>query len=673
MTVLHSKPVNSSDLPSVDSAKGSADRRLQDMQLLLQTGLALSTTIDESTILSAVQEIILRLTEVSEFTISRWDSETDALIVLLDHAMESDGSLDPAGTVYQLESFPRTREALKQCVYLQLLVDDLNADKLEREYLKYIGYTAILLLPMVVRDRAIGTVELFHRGDRVFDDQEVALWQVMANQIGSALDNAYLYQEVQVKRRELEYLVKERTRELEHAYKRQQALAEIELAVNQPHELQSVLDQIVRTTTELLPASSGATVLLASSEAQLTYSATNLRKNESDQPQPNARVDQTTIQWILENRRAHVVSDIYQSPAFENRELEKMDVRAYVGVPLLMDGQAIGVLFAFDHFRRPYSQDDLDFLHAMAQRAAIAVSKVQLFDEIQRRAREAETLREASAVVAASLDQNSAIDQILDQLHRVVPYDKASVQLLEGEQIRVVGGRGWSDPDEVIGVTLAIPGNTPNSEVVLEGKPLIVENPYKTYAMFAGAGTEAIRSWLGVPLKLNEFTIGLISLDSLQSAYFTEDHARLATAFADQVAIAMQNIRLFERTQEALEESRALYRVVGSLIESDNLQDLGASLVQSVARAINADRVVLLLVDLQARQVLHQFEGGAEHEPVEPLSFSDLWDGLTGWVLREGQPALSSKNTPEPRETPAMNQRRKDVSVPVIKVHRIAD
>jgi diguanylate cyclase (GGDEF)-like protein len=629
------------------------------MELLLQTGLALSTTIDESTILAAIRDIILRLTEVGEFTICRWNPDEDQLVVLLDNAVESDGTLNSPGTTFDLSNFPRTRIALFERAAMQIKVDDHDADPLERQYLNSIGYSALLLLPMIVQDRSIGTVELFHQGDRTFNQEEIALWQVLANQIGSALENAYLYKEVQVHSLELEYLVKERTRELEHAYRRQQALAEIELAINQPHELQSVLDQIVRNTTELLPASSGATVILASQAEQIAYSATNLRKSETQTEDTVARVDHSTIRWILENRRAHVISDIYQSPAIENRGLERMNVRAFVGVPMMMDGDAIGVLFAFDHFQRPYSQDDLDFLHAMAQRASIAVSKVQLFDEIQRRAREAETLREASAVVAASLDQGSAIDKILDQLQHVVPSDMACVQLLEGEQIRTVGGRGWTNPEHIMSSFLEIPGNSPSSEVVLEGRPLIVDDPAKTYSEYNWEGYEKVRSWLGVPLKLNEFTIGLISLHSLQRNYFADSHARLAMAFASQVAVAMQNIRLFERTQEALEESRALYRVVGSLIESDNLQELGESLVHSVAHAINADRVILLLLDLQARQVLHQFSGGPGAELVTELSFTELWDGLAGWVLREGEPALSRKNRPEPREPQAIADARK--------------
>jgi PAS domain S-box-containing protein len=117
---------------------------------------------------------------------------------------------------------------------------------------------------------------------------------------------------------------------------------------------------------------------------------------------------------------------------------------------------------------------------------------------------------------------------------------------------------------------------------------------------------------------------------------------------------------LLHQTQAALAKTEALYRVSRSLIAFENLPGLLQAVVDSVAEALPADRVRLLTVDLERRQVIHHARGGPGAEYCADTSFAELWAGLTGWVLREIKPALSSKAGPDPRESPEVQRRRAD-------------
>ncbi|MBN1814780.1 MAG: GAF domain-containing protein [Anaerolineae bacterium] len=116
------------------------------------------------------------------------------------------------------------------------------------------------------------------------------------------------------------------------------------------------------------------------------------------------------------------------------------------------------------------------------------------------------------------------------------------------------------------------------------------------------------------------------------------------------------------QTQAALAKTESLYRVSRSLIASESLPDLLQTVVDSVAEALPANRVGLMTLDLEQRQVTYHAKGGPGARYCIDSSFDQLWDGLTGWVLRERKPTLSSKAGPDPRESPEVQRRRADTN-----------
>ena len=199
---------------------------------------------------------------------------------------------------------------------------------------------------------------------------------------------------------------------------------------------------------------------------------------------------------------------------------------------------------------RKFTPSDQRLLTLFGQQAAIAIQNARLFEAEQARAREAETLRRAGAAVAATLDQNQAIEKILEQLHRVVPYDSASVQILHNGFLEVVGGRGWSDQDIVVGIRLPVPADNPNTRVIQDRQSVIVNATSRRYPLFRQSGlSNHICSWLGTPLIIQKQVIGMLAVHKKDANFYSPNHARLITAFADHVAIAIENARLFAEVQ----------------------------------------------------------------------------------------------------------------------------
>jgi signal transduction histidine kinase/CheY-like chemotaxis protein len=108
----------------------------------------------------------------------------------------------------------------------------------------------------------------------------------------------------------------------------------------------------------------------------------------------------------------------------------------------------------------------------------------------------------------------------------------------------------------------------------------------------------------------------------------------------------------------SLREKEALYRVTSAIIERTPLPELLQAVVDSVAEALPAERVVLIAFDVVVQKVIHFVKGGTGSDSVVHVTFDELQHGLSGWVLREKLPALSLKSAPDPRELPDAQTRR---------------
>ncbi|HWW61019.1 MAG TPA: GAF domain-containing protein [Thermoanaerobaculia bacterium] len=151
---------------------------------------------------------------------------------------------------------------------------------------------------------------------------------------------------------------------------------------------------------------------------------------------------------------------------------------------------------------------------------------------------QAESLHAASVVTADATDVGRAIKLVLEELRKVVPYDSCSVQQLRGTRLVIIGGVGFADLDVILGESFEIDNfDIPNAEVVHRRRTLIVgdTDQYRAFRRGLHVGN-GIRSWLGVPLMFHDELLGMLALDKAEANFYTQDHERLAMAFASMIA-----------------------------------------------------------------------------------------------------------------------------------------
>lgn len=257
---------------------------------------------------------------------------------------------------------------------------------------------------------------------------------------------------------------------------------------------------------------------------------------------------QSIVSWVANHKEAMIVNNVHQeekylfNPVLPNTQSE-------MAVPIFSRDGLLGILDIQSNQIDHFSDNDIHILNTLAAQISISLLNARLIEDLHTRAREAETLRRVISAVTATLDQDEAIARILEQLKIVVPYDSSSVQLLRGDYLEIVGGLGFPDINQVLGLKIPAEGNSPSAIVLNTKGPLILEDAQDRYDAFSQEPHHHTRGWLGVPLIVQNEAIGIISLDSIKPKAFNQSQARLVQAFADHVAIALENARLFEDTR----------------------------------------------------------------------------------------------------------------------------
>jgi diguanylate cyclase (GGDEF)-like protein len=319
-----------------------------------------------------------------------------------------------------------------------------------------------------------------------------------------------------------------------------------------------------------------------------------------------------------------IVSDLSNTQYLSPRIAALLPFRSAIALPLLAGQKKLGAILLAYSNPHQFQPDEISISEQAAGLIALTLEKFDAIDEAKKRAEEAEILRKAGAAVAATLHSEEAINRILEQLSMVIPYDSASVQLLRKNELVIVGGRGWENPEEVLGLRFPIPDDNPNTIVIQTGKSYILGDAINSHSSFRDDGPhDHIRSWLGIPLIVRGSIIGLLAIDSAQLNYFTANHVKTVTTFADQVAIALENARLFEEVQ-----NQALTDMLTGLYNRRGLFEIGHI---EFTRTRRLDRPFsLIMIDIDHFKQVNDQYGHPAGDQVLQFMASELRSAVRG-------------------------------------------
>lgn len=477
------------------------------------------------------------------------------------------------------------------------------------------GFRGLLLIPLRRDGATIGVISVTRKTPGAFADHHVELLQTFADQAVIAIENVRLFDEVQAK-----------TRDLTEALTYQTGSANIlSVIASSPTDVQPVLDAIVKSACELCEAYDAVLVLKEGEELVVGSHYGRVPLNRKRWPNDRGTVSGRAIA----DRRSVHVSDVTIAAA-EFPIAAEMSVRdggrTVLGIPLMREGISIGAIVLRRTDVDPFSDKQISLLQTFADQAVIAISNVNLFDQVQARTRDLEeSLQQQTAtsevlqVISSSQGELEPVfNKMLENATRICGAEFGTMTLHQEGGFRTVAlynaPKAYADtqlyrvihPHPESGLNLVQTTRQPVFIADVRNEPPYVEgNPHvRALADLGGARTIAI-----VPMLQNDQLVGTITIYRQEVKPFTKKQIELVSNFANQAVIAIENARLLNELRDRTEEL------------SQSLDDLRTA----------QDR----LIQTEKLASLGQLTAGIAHEIKNPLNFVNNFSQLSAELVDE--------------------------------------
>ncbi len=528
---------------------------------------------------------------------------------------------------------------------------DLDAPFLE-EAAQADAFWAVCL-PLQLRGQAMGVLNLSRLPDSLpFGQNDLQLLATLCSPIAIAIENARLYAE---SRQQADELI---------------ALWHIGQDISSTLDQQTVLERIARWAKQLVGCDGAILYLL---QANLLQPVVSLGTSGAQMPPHPVKVGEGVIGQVAQTGTGQIVNHAGLGPKAVQLPGAK-DTESLLCVPILFKEKVIGVMALNRLGDHLFREDDLHLLGRIAQQAAIAIENARLYEETQRRAIQLTTAAEVSRDAISTLDMEQLLTNAVNLIHNRFGFYHAGIFLLDDAGEYAVlhaatgkAGRKMLEQQHKLKVgEVGIVGY-----VTATGEPRIALDVGQDAVHFDNPLLPNTRSEMALPLKVRGRVIGALDVQSTKEAAFSaEDIATLQT-MADQLAIAIENARLYEEERRRAEELATLNAITKTVSRSLDLDTILDEALSKVFEVIEADAGGIYLLDERNDELTLTVHHGFSESFLQEKQRLSVGEGAVGQAAQAVRPILVE--APADDELPAEGERailleegiRAGVSVPL--------
>ena len=582
------------DITKSKRAEVELQQRADEVALLYRLGLTLSGEQDLYQALRAFVRELKQVMTVDAFHIGLYDEKTDIFSYSLFLNLDKD-ILPPPRKLNEKPGLTWEVISTWKTLYLQDVADPDVRNAHNIVWVVDAPIRSYLGIPLILQDRVIGVMSVQATQPDVYDPTQISLLETMATQVAITIEKLGLLDQVQ------------------------QELAERKKNEIELHNREAILEVIADAANTFLKVSEWSTANWQKEVNNLlhnlgtTINASHAYIFENHPTEDGTLLMSMRNEWTAVGSKSDMTNPKYQNMSIDVDYMENWNKKVFQGdpyigddkhasrqdmdslmsrgiyalldVPIYVDDTWWGII-GFDDMTgsHEWSNAEVDAI-VVAANLLGAVIKRRWMDstlqdeleqrkalilELEKRNAESETLRESAAIVAASLERSETLSLILEQIARVVPYMSASVQLIGQGTLEIVSSRGVDFINQDVGTSFPVNQDEPAYPVIQGELPYILYNDVQTeIPSFNEIPHNNIRAWMAVPLKVKDRVLGIIAMDGDRVGQFSERDAELAVTYANQVAVALENSRLFTELQMELSLKQTLI---------DELEDKNAEL-----------------------------------------------------------------------------------------------
>jgi GAF domain-containing protein/DNA-binding response OmpR family regulator/nitrogen-specific signal transduction histidine kinase/HAMP domain-containing protein len=516
---------------------------------------------------------------------------------------------------------------------------------------------SLLLLPLSTSKRLGGAMALQWLEPRRFAEDEINLAIAIAQQAAVAVEKTRLLEEAR------------------HAAEVQAGVARIAHIAVSTLDLDELISRTMAEAIRLVDAEKGALLLWDRGREELiAHPSGAVGVAPQEVADFRIKADDPAFEESVLSQGRPFISD---NASHDRRILEayrpfvqRFDVKTLLAVPLTLQEQSIGELYAVNK-ATPFTQEDIRFMTAIAAYMAAAIQNARLFAATERNMREVSILYQTTSALSPKL----SVDELLNDLEQRISL------ALEADECAI---SEWDEAGGILRTRERRPylvADFPATAEVLRSqqpKTVIVSDPGADPAEVTLLRQLGYRSLLMLPLLMRDAVTGLVEIFDAKERYFAHEEIRLAQALASQAAIALQNAQLFSLTDERLhkriKELSGLQRVsqeLNSTLDQDRILQL---VLEEAVRATGADFGNVSLHDRSSGKLLAYANFGFDDEEMARLKEGEFYigTGVMGRALQTGEPVLVPDVSLDPDYVMASSESRSEVAVPIFYAGDVA-
>jgi GAF domain-containing protein/CheY-like chemotaxis protein len=656
-----------------DSAATALDNRnlfqrtetaLQETAAIYNATTAISRAGDLNDLVSAMQAALLTLSPdwYAGYLMMSGDAESSLTELLASTPLDADP--------INFEALIHRHDLLgERSIFIEDLVRLSNPDPLERELQSHSQIRALASVSLRVKDAPQGRLFLAYRQPHPFSESDVRYLNAIVDSAAVIIDNVLLFDQIQNALEETSVLY-QASRSLANATTPQEILDAVVNQMIQPHITHVFL------------------ALLGSNDWHSKSALVNVVANWQPEGMVGVNLQGVTLtadQFPAWNPLATptilAIDDVVQDETLDPMErvgIESLDARSLAVIPLRATNRPIGAIWLGSNQPHRHTDRELRVYQAFAEQASLSMEATRLLEQTGRRARQLAASADVSQAASSILDINVLLPRVVDLIREVFIYDHVQVFLMDNEsrfaELRASTGEAGQ---QLLAIKHKLERGSASviGTVTEKGTPVVAldtadanvvhrPNPYLPLT----------RSEMALPLIIKGRVVGALDVQSNQSNAFSDEDVAALTVLAAQIAVAIDNARLFEQSERRASDMSFLFTVATVAASAETL----AESLQNVAELLR-DSLESLSISIYLPREYEDTEGNV-YMVIQPVALAgsdqplseimevrmDDGENLLSIVANSFEPTLIADTLMDNRYLPVAASARSAVVVPLV-------
>jgi signal transduction histidine kinase/putative methionine-R-sulfoxide reductase with GAF domain len=412
---------------------------------------------------------------------------------------------------------------------------------------KLISYLAI---PLIAKEKTLGVIGFYTKQEHDFSNDEIEFLSTLAEQGAIAIQNAQLHEGT---KRSLDQV---------------RALHEIDKAITSTLDLGAVLNVLLEKVELFLPIAAATTVRLLNPQTGDLESLACRGLDEKEWKAQQQRMFGGRARGVIETKAAVTVRNIQADPQTYNPAIfQSHGLVSYLGVPLIAKDEPLGVLSLYTHQEHDFTQEEIAFLDTLGHQAALAIHNARLYQEATVREKnllaaheQLDALHTITAIASQSLDLKTVTQSVIQKITEIFDFDVTRIHLYNARRDELLLSAHFSKEPERFRPVGSFPrGQGIAGRVAESGEPLIFEDltMEPLYESMSRSGIPEVkgrRFFAALPIKSKHLVLGTMVCIGFAPRRLSAKESQLLTSMAGQIAVAVENARLFEETCQRADE-----------------------------------------------------------------------------------------------------------------------